>query len=100
MPSSALGAAFRQLPVREAWDAFGEANGAGWLLCQRVVRVEKYVRTPPGKPLPRIHRIGCILLVAPVFFPREIWVSGPTDWSDNTVTGNTYDAATGEGRRI
>ena len=94
-----LFAAFRRLSVREAWDAFGEANGAP-SLADVVARVGKYVKTPPGEPLPRSHRIGCILLAAPVFFPREMWVPGAADWSDNTVTGKTYDTTAGEGRRI
>ena len=94
-----LFAAFRRLSVLEAWEAFGEANGAP-TLADVVARVGKYVRTPPGEPLPRGHRIGCILLAAPVFFPREMWVPGPADWSDNTVTGKTYDTTSGEGRRI
>ena len=94
-----LFAAFRRLSVREAWDAFGAANGAA-SLADVVSRVGKYVRTPPGEPLPRTHRIGCILLAAPVFFPREMWVPGPADWSDNTVTGKTYDTTSGEGRRV
>lgn len=94
-----LFAAFRRLSVREAWDAFGEANGAP-SLADVVARVGKYVRTPPGEPLPRTHRIGCILLAAPVFFPHTMRVPGPADWSENTVTGKTYDSAVGEGRRI
>ncbi len=94
-----LFAAFRRLSVREAWDAFGVANGAA-SLDTVVDRVGKYVRTSPGEPLPRTHRIGCILLAAPVFFPRETWMPGPADWSDHTVTGKTYDTAVGEGRRI
>ena len=100
-PSSGFGlfAAFRRLSVREAWDAFGQANGAP-TLADVVARIGKYVKTPPGEPLPRTHRIGCILLAAPVFFPREMWVPGPADWSDNTVTGKTYDTAAAEGRRI
>jgi len=94
-----LFAAFRRLSVREAWDAFGQANGAA-SLADVVARVGKYVRTPPGESLPRSHRIGCILLAAPVFLPRELWVPGPADWSDNTVTGKTYDTTADEGRRV
>ena len=94
-----LFAAFRTLTVREAWDAFGQANGAPSLGAV-VDRVGKYVRTGARESLTRSHRIGCILLAAPVFFPREMWMTGPADWSDNTVTGKTYDAAQGEGRRL
>ena len=94
-----LFAAFRRLSVREAWDSFGQANGAP-TLADVVARVGKYVKTPPGELLPRTHRIGCILLAAPVFFPHEMWVPGPDDWSDNTVTGKIYDTTAAEGRRI
>lgn len=94
-----LFAAFRRLPVDEAWGAFREANGAP-SLADVITRVGKYVKTPPGQPLPRTHRIGCILLAAPTFFPCEMWIPGPVDWSDNTVTGKTYGTMVGEGRRI
>ena len=92
-----LFAAFRKLSVREAWDAFGEANGAA-SLAEVAARVGTYVREPGAVAVQ--HRIGCVLLAAPVFFPREMWIERPSDWSDNTVTGKTYDSTTGEGRRI
>ena len=94
-----LFAAFRRLIIREAWSAFDQANGAG-SLDEVVRRVGKYVKTVPGEPVPAAHRIGCVLLAAPVLFPREMWVAGPADWSDHTVTGKTYDSALGEGRRV
>ncbi|MGB3542626.1 HNH endonuclease [Rubrivirga sp.] len=94
-----LFAAFRRLPVLEAWRAFGEANGAASL--EDVVRrIAKYARVEAGTSLARTHQIGCVLLAAPVFFPRDLWVGGPSDWSDNTVVGKTYDSTVGEGRRI
>ena len=94
-----LFAAFRRLSVQEAWDAFEEANGAA-SLAEVVARVGKYVKTPAGEPLPRTHRIGCILLAAPVFFPREMWVPGPKDWPETLPGGMGYDPTTGEGYRI
>jgi hypothetical protein len=27
------------------------------------------------------HEIGCILLTSPIFFPEEMWIQGPNDWS-------------------
>ena len=94
-----LFAAFRRLSVAEAWTVFGEANGAS-SLADVETRVGKYVQRAPGESLSSSHRIGCVLLAAPVFFPRDMWVDGPADWSDNTVAGAGYDSATGEGRRI
>ena len=91
-----LFAAFRRLSVREAWDAFGQANGAG-SLAEVAARVGKYAAVGGD---PRAHRIGCVLLAAPVLLPREMWVPGPADWSDNTVAGKGYDSTVGEGRRI
>lgn len=93
-----LFAAFRRLTVREAWSAFGEANGAA-SETDVLSRVGQYVRGR-GEPLTRAHRIGCVLLAAPILFHRELWVEGPSDWSDNTVQGAGYDSAVGEGRRI
>ena len=46
------------------------------------------------------HSIGCDLLASPIFFPEDLWIPGPADWSDNTVTGKGYDVTQGEGRRI
>jgi len=94
-----LFAAFRRLTVREAWEAFGEANGAASPDAV-AARVAHYAARFAGAPDLRTHRIGCILLAAPVFFPRELWVPGPADWSDNTVAGAGYDSSTGEGQRI
>lgn len=95
-----LFAAFRRLPVAEAWAAFGEANG-GATLGEMWTRISRYAyRTGPPEPYRPRHPVGCILLAAPVFFPREMWVDGPADWSGSIVTGKTYDSATGEGRRI
>lgn len=93
-----LFAAFRRLTIREAWTAFGEANGAA-TEAEVLTRVGRYVQSR-GEPLTRAHRIGCVLLAAPVFFPPEMWVDGPSDWSDNTVQGAGYDSAVGEGQRI
>ena len=44
--------------------------------------------------------IGCIQLVAPVFFPRGAWIPQPTDWQPRTQVPVRYDLAAGEGRRV
>jgi len=90
-----LFALFKQLTVFDAWQMFGDANGAADM--DRVVeRVGKYVRNRPG----RHHSIGCILLASPIFFDRPLWVRGPDDWKNQIVSGKTYDLSRGEGRRI
>ena len=93
-----LFAAFRRMSVAEAWGAFGRANGTA-TRDEMWARVARYAfgRAAPYDPR---HAVGCLLLASPVFFPPEMWVDGPSDWADQTVVGKTYDAATGEGRRI
>ena len=44
--------------------------------------------------------IGCILLVNPVFFSRDAWVSQPSDWPVRSLTPVRYDLTNGEGRRV
>lgn len=87
------------LPVTEAWSVFGQANGvptevAIW------DRVGHYVRKLRGTPTPRNHVIGCLLVASPVFFPREMWLDPPRDWSKNIVSGKGYDLTRGEGYRL
>ena len=91
---------FAKLTVQEAWDVFGEANGAASLtdLWSRLARLSSRQRTTaPYRPN---HVVGCDLIASPVFFPRDLWIPGPVNWSDNTVTGKGYDIASGEGGRI
>jgi putative restriction endonuclease len=82
------------LPLPLAWQAFGEKNG--------VTDYETFER--------RIleHRsrdeltmqIGCTILVEPFFWPRELWIPVPADWSRNIVTGKTYDVRVPNGAAL
>lgn len=87
-----------KLAVNEAWQVFGQANGAATLDEMRS-RIQHYVERFGGQVTPS-HEIGCILLASPVFFPRELWVAGPRDWSGPIVAGKGYDTTRGEGKRI
>ncbi len=78
-----------------AWEAFGEKNGARTFEEMRT-RVAGYAAVP-GKSG---HRIGCIMVAQPVFFPDGDWIEQPKDWKKNVVSGAGYDLAEGEGRRI
>jgi putative restriction endonuclease len=92
--------AFARLSVQEAWETFGEKNGAASLdVMWR--RVSRYAYRSTHQPYNARHPVGCDLIASPIFFPRDMWIEGPADWSKNIVTGSgNYDASHGEGRRI
>jgi putative restriction endonuclease len=92
-------AKWSSLPPWLAWECFGEGNGCESLavLEHRLTDIRariKYVATSP------VANIGCILIVQPTFFPRDAWISQPSDWHDRTVSSEEYDLTVGEGRRI
>ena len=91
--------AFRQLSVREAWEAFGPLNGAPTRAEVRD-RVAYYVHDDASAPLAPGHTIGCELVASPVFFPPGMWVDAPDSWPANTVSGKGYDPTGDVGRRI
>lgn len=92
-------ARWSSLPPWLAWECFGDGNG-----CESLAEFESrlasirsrisYVRTGP------VANIGCILLVQPVFFPRDAWIPQPSDWRDRTVSSAEYDLSKGEGLRV
>lgn len=45
-------------------------------------------------------RIGCTLLVQPIFFPPEAWIPQPSDWKARTQSSTRYDLSRGEGARV
>jgi putative restriction endonuclease len=102
-PSNAIAgfgyfASFSVLPDWLAWDTFGEANGVASLeeLRSRLLRIREGASIeadPQG-------RIGCSLIAEAVFFPRDQWVTCPSDWKPRTQTGSTYDLSSGEGLRV
>lgn len=87
------------LPVAEAWSVFGQANGVATEVAMWD-RVGHYVRKLRGTPPPPNHVIGCLLVASPVFFPRDLWLGPPRDWSKNIVSGKSYDLTRGEGYRL
>lgn len=73
------------LPLPLAWQAFGEKNGvADYETFERRI-LEHRSREE------LTMQLGCTILVEPFFWPRELWIPGPADWSRNIVTGKTYD---------
>lgn len=86
------------LPAWLAWDAFEEGNGATDFDAMRR-RIEKYRRGEPRDPSGQ-YKIGCNMIVSPIFFGEDQWVEQPRDWRPNIVQGSTYDLTTGEGLRV
>jgi putative restriction endonuclease len=102
-PANAIGGVgfferFSILPAWLAWDTFGVANGVRTLpeleARLREIRARNHIDARGEL------RIGCILLVDPVFFGIEEWVQLPDDWKPKTVSGATYDLSEGEGARM
>jgi HNH endonuclease len=79
---------YTDLPLSLAWQAFGPKNGAAthqdvW---NRITRLRHQTFERWADP-----DIGCIVLVEPFFWPEELWIPQPADWSRNIVRGKTYD---------
>lgn len=81
---------FVAMRLSEAWDLFGEGNGAASLDEMRV-RIGLYRREPVG-PL-EDPVIGCIMLRDVAFLPDGESLPAPRDWSPGIVQGKSYDAA-------
>lgn len=92
-----LFARFARLPVWQAWDVFGQANGTTdeHALLRRLARL---AGRPDGEGVDR--RIGCVAITQPVFFSPETWVAAPESWARNIVTGKTFDLTRGEGLKL
>jgi len=92
-------AKWSSLPDWLAWECFGEGNGCESLeaLEARLTAIRSRIRYVPSGP---VSTIGCILLVQPIFLPRDAWIPQPSDWHDRTVSTDTYDLTIGEGKRI
>jgi len=86
---------YTELPLSIAWDSFGESNGAAthsdvWRL---ITHLRREHPQPWDDPV-----IGCVLLVEPFFWPKELWIHDPPGWHRNIQRGRTYDLREGEGR--
>jgi putative restriction endonuclease len=90
-------ARFSPLPVELAWDAFGVKNGAASLDGMRR-RIAKYRRVSPD---PRqSFTIGCIVLIEPFFFSRDLWIPVPPDFPKHVQQGKSYDVTSETGHAV
>ena len=49
---------------------------------------------------PQDYEVGCIMILRPVFFPRDDWVADHADWHPRIQMGKTIDVSAGNGQRI
>jgi putative restriction endonuclease len=85
------------LPIRLAWEAFEEKNGAASLgeMFELIAPLKsKGERVTVGDP------IGCIILRGPFFLPRDQWIPSPESFAKAIVTGRRYDIASGDGALV
>ena len=81
---------FVALRLSEAWEVFGEANGAASVGEMRA-RIGSYrrERIGPGED----PFIGCVLIREASFFPSDALAGPPPDFAANIVQGKSYDLA-------
>jgi putative restriction endonuclease len=80
------------LPLKLAWEAFGEKNGVTSLAdFQR--RIARFRRDNDPNPM-----ITNIILAQPVFRPDDGFIPQPESWKDSIVVGKGYSADSPEGR--
>jgi putative restriction endonuclease len=90
---------YTTLPAWLAWDWFGQANGCVTLEAMRA-RIEGIRERMRYKGRVDDARVGCVLVVQPVFFPPELWVPQPRDWPRTMQAAMGYDFSRGEGLRV
>lgn len=86
------------LPVWEAWDVFGAANGVADAH-ELLARLRGLAGSRP-RPIGIDDWVGCLAINEPVYFPPDEWVPVPGDWRPEIVSGKTYDLTEGEGRLL
>lgn len=69
------------LPLRMVWETFGDENGAA---------TYDEFRKQIGKQDPS-ETVGCTVLSDCFYWPRELWLPVPPQWSKNIVRYKTYD---------
>ena len=88
---------FLHLPLNLAWDSFGEANGVKSVdeMRDRIAHYRDMKLEPGDNP-----NVGCILLAEPFFWPRELWIPSPPEFSRYNQQGQGFDTAEDAGRLL
>ena len=84
------------LPCSLAWEAFGQANGAGTLIEMRA-RIARYRRIDPTARADLL--IGCRILTQPFFLDQSAWIPVPS-WARQIVQGKTYSVDETDGAAL
>lgn len=94
-----LFARYSSLPTWLAWEAFQKANGCASerSMNERITVIRHRMHFRGESPS---DHIGCILLVNPVFFSKDQWISQPNDWPPRNLGPMRYDLDVGEGKRV
>jgi putative restriction endonuclease len=79
-----------RLPVSQAWEFFGEANGVVNVAEMRA-RIGRYRRVPIGPAEDPV--IGCLFVRDVRFFPDDAVADPPPQFACNIVQGKSYDMA-------
>lgn len=85
---------YTRLPLMLAWDAFGAKNGVD-SLPDFLTALRRFRRDAHPS-----QDVGCVILAAPFFFPREQWIPAPESWSKNIVRGKGYATDSEDGREL
>ena len=86
---------FETLPLRLAWEAFGDKNGAATFEA-----FAGLIDSARGRDADPRKDIGCSILSEPFFFPQDAWIPVTTDFERNIVSGKSFDTADESGSRL
>jgi putative restriction endonuclease len=86
---------YESLPLRLAWEAFGERNGASTF-----AEFSRLIRSARGRNAESERDVGCSILGDPFFFPRSEWIPMADDFRGSVVRGKFFDTADEDGKRI
>jgi putative restriction endonuclease len=86
---------FTTLPASQAWNLFGNKNGAASIQ-EMTARVRRY------RPNFDVYssEIGCCALSEPFFLSRDLWIPSPPNWRGPTQVGRTYDTLEPDGMAL
>jgi len=85
---------YTRLPLMLAWNAFGAKNGVD-SLPDFLTALRRFRRDAHPS-----QDVGCVILAAPFFFPREQWIPAPESWSKNIVRGKGYGTDSDDRREL
>ncbi len=90
---------FSFAPIVQVWEAFQRKNGTpDYETFQRLIARYKKLDAAPEQVANTI--IGCIVLTAPFFLPRNQWIPIPAEYKVISPQGQRFDGASTVGRAL